>query len=126
MIKLKQTDSWSANAQAVDLSIFENPQVNMRERVIQRAKEILSHHARGASFGLCLRKEDVKDINVFISAITKVRKNNKKAIFYVSADDDSLILPLVKGNSSRTWVDIFHPAYSIAGVINLVQIIYLR
>jgi hypothetical protein len=99
MIQLKELDGWSANATAVDLSIFDTGNITARKSVIDRATEIIGRGGEVQKFGLCLKSDDVQDINVYVSALAKLRNTKRKALFYVSCDNKQIIYDLVKATT---------------------------
>ena len=107
MIKLlneKQGPQWSANIKRLDLSILDNPDLQVRDEVYKKMREIISHKdkRKNRNYGICLIKQDLEDINVYISAITKVSTMRRDAKFYISTDSQEVIDEIVEATGFRS------------------------
>ena len=103
MIKITKYDGWSANLKKIDFSIFKNDKISVRPEVAQRATSILQKRDKRHkyNFGMSLLSEDVEDINIYISAIMKVRSTKRQARFYVSCDKEEIVQELVEATTIK-------------------------
>ena len=92
MIRIKKEDSWEANARSVDLEEFSTGSISIPPGIVERSSQILSRlGGMENKMGICIRKENLQDINVFLAAMTRVKTTKRKCVFYVSCDDDEII-----------------------------------
>ena len=97
-MKLEVNTDWSANIKEIDMSIFEENDLQVRPQVAEKISQILSHkdQRKNFNFGMSLIEKDLTDINVYISAIMKVRTMRRKAKFYVSTDSEDILNKLIE------------------------------
>ena len=89
MIEITEKSKWGANAKAINFDIFSQASVPIQPHLFHKAQEIVGDN--NIKMGLCLRGEDIIDINIYLSIILKVQTTHPAANFYVSCDDSEII-----------------------------------
>ena len=107
MIKLlneKEGPKWSANLKSLDLKILDNPDLQVRDEVYNKIREINSYKdkRKNRNYGISLIEKDVTDINAYILSIVRVTTMRRDARFYISTDSEDILNQIVEATGFRS------------------------